>query len=60
MEKEDIIIKLDKGEGQEEFRLDLLDFINSNCKKYNLNYYELLGIIDVIREDIHEASQNED
>ncbi len=49
------IIKLSSGEKADELRNKMLDLIN----KYSeiLTGYELVGIIDVVREDCHQSVQ---
>jgi len=49
------IIKLSSGEKADELRNKMLDLIN----KYSeiLTGYELIGIIDVVREDCHQSIQ---
>ena len=52
------IIKLSSGEKADELRNKILDIINEYSEI--LIGYELVGIIDVIREDCHRAIQELD
>ena len=49
------IIKLSSGEKADELRDKMLDLINEYSEM--LTGYELVGIIDVIREDCHQSIQ---
>ena len=54
----DLIIKVDKGDKQEELRNRLLDTINEYSNM--LNGFEMIGVVDVVREDCHRAVQELD
>jgi len=49
------IIKLSNGEKADELRNKLIDLINKYSEM--LTGYELVGIIDVVREDCHQSIQ---
>ncbi len=49
------IIKLSSGEKADELRDRMLDLINEYSEI--LTGYELVGIIDVVREDCHQSIQ---
>ena len=55
MEKEIKVTILNNGEKADELRNKLLDLINKYAKF--LTGYELIGIIDVVREDCHQSIQ---
>lgn len=50
------IIK-DKGVDLDKIRDVLCEALTKICHNYELNYYELLGLIDVIRKDIHDSAE---
>ena len=52
------VIKLSSGEKADELRNKLLNLINEYSEM--LTGYELVGIIDVVREDCHVAIQEMD
>lgn len=52
------IIKLSSGEKADELRNKILDLVNEYSEI--LTGYELVGIIDVIREDCHQSIQEMD
>lgn len=52
------IIKLSSGEKADELRNKLLNLINEYSEI--LTGYELVGIIDVVREDCHQSIQEMD
>ena len=55
MEKDIEIINLSSGEKADELRDRMLDLINEYSEI--LTGYELVGIIDVVREDCHQSIQ---
>lgn len=56
MENE-IKIKINNGEELDKLRIELLDLMNEYSGE--LNGYELLGVLDVVRRDIHESLNDE-
>jgi len=52
------IINLSSGEKADELRNKMLDLINEYSSI--LTGYELVGIIDVVREDCHQSVQAKD
>lgn len=50
---DEIKIKITKGEEADKLRIDILDLINEYSEEFN--GYELLGILDVVRRDVHES-----
>jgi len=52
------VIKLSSGEKADELRNRLLDLINEYSQI--LTGFELVGIVDVVREDCHRAVQEMD
>ena len=53
------IIK-DKGKDLDKIRDALAEALTRLCHKYELNYYELLGLMDVIKRDIHLSADAQD
>jgi len=47
--KSELKIKIDKGEELDELRESIIQLINNT----NLNFYEVLGVLDVIRMDLY-------
>ena len=52
------IIKLSNGEKADELRNKLIDLINEYSNV--LTGYEMVGVIDVVREDCHSSIQEMD
>lgn len=50
-------IEKEKLEVARHFIYKVLDNI---CKRFNLNYYELLGVLDVVTQDVHVAARSGD
>lgn len=53
------IIK-DKGKDLDKIRDALAEALTRICQKFELNYYELLGLMDVLRRDIHLSADAQD
>jgi len=51
----EIIIKIDKGEKADELRDRIINLINEYSNHFS--GYELIGIIDTLKEDCHSSIQ---
>ena len=53
--KNEITIKIDNGEKADELRNKLINLINEYSNSFS--GYELIGIIDTVKEDCHNSIQ---
>ena len=60
MDKNTIQIIRDKAKELDEMRDALEEILFKFCQNNNINYYELLGLLDVIKNDIHLATNEVD
>ena len=51
----EIIVKIDRGEKADELRDKIIEVINEYSNMFS--GYELVGIIDTVREDCHNSIQ---
>ena len=58
MKKNEIIIKVDKGEKLDELRDDLIEVLNRYSNL--LTGYEMVGVLDVVRNDAHKSIERMD
>jgi len=55
---EELKIKIDKGEELDELRLEIIDVLNKHSN--TINGYEMIGVLDVVRNDVHVSIQEKD